>query len=450
MRYSLAAAAAAVFAFASMPVSAHEVRTEDHLFEPMYADGNAGIDIGEGWKLKGDIRAGWVDYDYGNPPPGNSQVSRGHIDSKGFFVLPKLSVETVRFNGFYGKITGIFVTDFGLNDPAYNSRTFAFGTGGKPYALTQEAFVAYDSRDHHFLAGRNEIYTPMIERDDWYLMADSFEVATYSNTAIEHFTLTGGYFYKMAGPWDSAADGANFHTMADASFVSAADKRRVGDPGVGFAAVDWHTSEHHLQVWEYYATDLYNTLFVQYDYRGRASEAFSYTAGVQLINFKGIGQLASHDDTVIDYSLMSARFDGSFSGGFDFATGISKYTDGEGQGATLGAWGGYPYFANGMIFHFFEAGSLRNAASYKGQIGYGFSQTAAGGLWIGMRLTYFDLDPAYSKTVSGEGQERMFLQGIRLSYSARNGTYFTGTYEQYQLTGEPDTSALRRRGGFKF
>lgn len=424
--------------------------TEAHVFEPMYADGKRGIDIGEGWKLKGDMRAGWVDYDYGNPPPGDAQVSQGHTDSRGVFILPKLSLETAHMNGFYAKITGIFVTDFGLNDPEYNSRTFGFGASGRPYALTQEAYIAYDSPEHHFLVGRNEFYTPMIELDDWYLMADSFELATYTNTAIEHVTLTGGYFYKMAGPWDSGADGANFHTMADASFVSAADKKRVSDPGVGFVGFDYSDEHHHAQVWEYYATDLYNTFFAQYDYSATAGDGFSYTAGVQLIHFKEIGQLAKHDDTHINYALVSARFDGRFSSGLDFATGISKYTDGDGQGATLGAWGGYPYFANGMIFHFFEAGSLRNAASYKGQVGYDFSGVGVKGMWLGARLTYFGLDSSYSKTKAGEGQSGMFLQGVRLSYSAENGAYFTGTYEQYQLDHEPDTSALRLIGGYKF
>ncbi len=417
--------------------------------EPLYADGRKGIDIGDGWRFKGDLRAGWVDYDYGNPPPGDPAVSKGHVDSKGLFVIPKLSIETARYKGLYGKVTGLFVTDFGLNDPDYNSRTFGFGADGRPYGLVQEAFLAFDSPGHHFLVGRNEIYTPMIERDDWYLTADSFEAVTYSNTAFEHFRLTGGYFYKMAGPWDSGADGANFHTMADASFVSAADKKRVGDPGVGFAAVDYEDEKHHLQIWEYYATDLYNTVFVQYDYRFE-HDGTRYVTGVQVIDFQGIGELRKHDDTTIDYAMFSARFDGTFRTGLDFSTGATKYTDGEGQGATLGAWGGYPYFANGMIFHFFEAGSLRNAASCKGQVGYSFDQAGARGLWLGVRLTWFDLDSSYSKTAGGEGQESMFMQGVRLSYSGREGVYFTGTYEQYQLDGEPDTSALRLIGGFRF
>ena len=55
----------------------------------------------------------------------------------------------------------------------------------------------------------------------------------------------------------------------------------------------------------------------------------------------------------------------AFNNGFSIASGATKYTDGDGQGATLGAWGGYPSFTNGLIYHFFEAGSLRNAEVYK-------------------------------------------------------------------------------------
>jgi hypothetical protein len=149
--------------------------------------------------------------------------------------------------------------------------------------------------------------------------------------------------------------------------------------------------------------------------------------------------------------MYSAKYDGTFNNGFGFATGMTKYTDGEGQGATLGAYGGYDYyFANGMVFHFFEAGSLQNAASYKLQGSYDFSKMGINGLKAALRFTRFDLDSAYSKSSTGLGQEAMDTQGLRVNYSFLGGGYFTGTYEQYQLSHEPNTYALRLIGGVKF
>jgi hypothetical protein len=290
----------------------------------------------------------------------------------------------------------------------------------------------------------------MIDSDDWYMLANSFELAYYTNNSLDNITLNLGYFNKMAGVWDSGANGTEFHTMADASFISAADKERAGNSGITFAAFEYNNNKNHnLQIWEYYAENMYNTLFMQYDYTNSLG-GFSYDAGLQLMNFKGVGELADHDDTKIDYSLYSARFDGNFDFGLNFATGFAKYTDGEGQGATLGAFGGYPYFANGVIFHFFEAGSLQNAASYKAQIGYDLAKIGLPNTWIGYRYTMFDLDPEYSKNASGDAQDAMALNGIRVSYGTKVGAYFTGTYEHVDLDEEPNTFSLRLIGGYKF
>ncbi len=274
-----------------------------------------------------------------------------------------------------------------------------------------------------------------------------------------------GYFYKMAGVWDSGAynedsttgevtapkGGTDFYSMSQASFVSQFDKDRADDAGVFFAAYELDLEKHDVQVWEYYATDIYNILFAQYDFRDTAG-GFSYNIGAQVIDWQEVGKLAdAQSQTDVDYTIYSARFDGSFENGIDFATGYSKYTDGEGQGATLGVWGGYPYFANGMIFHFFEAGTLQNASSYKGQIGYDIMDD----LWLGYRLTYYDLDSSNSFTDDAAGnadkpQDRMILNGIRLSYGGSQGAYFTGTYEHVNLDNEPNTYSLRLIGGIKF
>ncbi len=406
------------------------------------------IDIGEGWKISGDERAGYLIYDYGNPD-GDSNISRGHKDSNGGYVIPKLSIETADFNGLHVKVTGAAATDFGLNDPDKISRLFVYGSSQEAFAIVQEAFVEYNSNTHHVLVGRNEMFTPMIEADDYYMLSNSFEVARYDYKGIENIILTGGYFHKMAGVWDGAADGANFHTMTANSYVAQEDKDNVGDTGVGFAAVDYTQDEHHLQVWEYYATDLYNILFAQYDYNKKL-DLMSYNFGLQFINFSEIGELAKNDFTTINYSMYSARFDGNIKGGFGFATGVTKYSDGDGQGATLGAWGGYPYFANGLIFHFFEAGSLRNAISAKIQASYDFDEVGIKNLHFRARYTYFSLDDTYSSTAGGEPQSYMAMYGGQLKYTFLDGGYFAGTYETHKVENEPETYALRLIGGFKF
>ena len=421
-----------------------------------------GIEIVDGWEISGDIRAGWVQYDYQNKPTGinasgniiptNPNTNQGHIDSQGIYTMPKISISSPKDSRMHAKATIAGATDFGINDEKYEKRNFVFDPNErKPFWIVQEAYISYEDRNHKLLAGREELSTPMIDSDDWYMLANSFELAYYTNTSFENITFNLGFFAKMSGVWDSGANGTEFHSMSSASFVASADKVKIGATGVYFAAFEYNDDKSHkLQVWDYYAQDMYNTLFIQYDFTNSLRN-FNYDIGAQFINFKEVGYLATAAAvTDIDYSMYSVKFDGDFSNGINFATGATKYTNGVGQGATLGAFGGYPYFANGMIFHFFEAGSLQNAASYKAQLAYDFSKIAVDDLWIGYRYTYFDLDSSHSFNRSGVAQNAMALNGVRVSYGGKVGAYFTGTYEHVDLDNEPNTFSLRLIGGYKF
>ena len=446
------AVSVSAFAAETLHTESPNVIDADHAYETVVPedDKKEGIELGDGWKVTGDLRMGYVDYDYSNSPQPvlyNPDINKGHQNSRGFYVIPKVSITTPTYNGFSAKITGAGVTDFGINNSLYESRTFAFGASGDPYAILQEAYIQYVNGGHAFMVGAKEIVTPMVDADDWYLFANTFQGAYYKNTIFENITFAGGYIYKMAGVWDSGADGANYHSIADTSYLDQRDKDKAGDSGMWAGVFQYSDDTHDIQLWDYYAVDLYNTFFSQYDYTSKYNE-ISYDAGIQFIDFQDVG---SNRFTPIDYNIFSLKFDAKFNNGFDLSTGVAFYSDGPGAGATLGAWGGYPYFANGMIFHFFEAGDMRNTNSYKAQFGYDFGEQGLNGLWIGARYSYFDLDPKYSKSSkNGLGQDAQKNYGLRVSYNDDSGFYFTGTYEYVDLDHQNRIDALRLIGGYKF
>lgn len=411
------------------------------------AQSTSAYDI-NGFTFSGDIRTGWVQYDYNNPD-GDSVINKGHKDSRGFYVVPKVSLLTPAYHNFSGKITLAGATDFGLNDSENESRNFVFDPVElKSFVLLQELYIEWQTEQHQAIIGRKEYSSPMIDTDDYYMLANSFAMGVYDNRYFANTSLRAGYFVEMAGVWDSGANGTEFNSMSKASFVPQVNKDEAGDAGVYFAAVDYNNDVHHAQAWNYYADDLYNTFFAQYDYM-KGNDDFNYDFGAQFINFSEVGKLKS-SPTEIDYSLYSLRFDAGWGNGISIASGAAKYSDGDGQGSTLGAWGGYPYFANGMIFHFFELGSLRNAESYKLQVGYDFPRQSPDKLGIYLRHTRFYLDSEYSLSSNGMGQDLMTLTGIQVKYKFLRGGYFTGTYEQHQIDEEPKTWALRLIGGFTF
>jgi hypothetical protein len=401
-----------------------------------------------GFTFSGDMRTGWVQYDYDNPD-GNPDINKGHKDSQGFYVVPKLSLTTPTYNGFSGKITAAGSTDFGLNNEDDETRNFVFDPVElKSFAILQELYLQWQTDQQQALIGRKEYLSPMIDADDYYMLANSFSMATYDNRHFNNTSLRAGYFHEMAGVWDSGANGTEFNSMSDASFVPQVNKDEADDKGVYFAAVDYDNELHHVQLWNYYADELYNTLFAQYDYV-KGNDKFNYDFGLQFINFSEVGKLKS-SSTDIDYSLYSIKYDGAFGNGISFASGAAKYSDGAGTESTLGAWGGYPYFANGMIFHFFEAGSLRNAESYKLQVGYDFPRQSPDKLGIYLRYTRYELDSKYSISSDGKGQDLMHMTGLQVKYKFLRNGYFTGTYEQHRVDHEPNTWALRLIGGVTF
>ena len=208
--YSLLAAVLTLPALSSETLDpAQIVIDEDHTYETVSQvnSGSKGV-LMEGWKISGDIRTGLLKYDYGNPPSHidptsgkivatHPDVNKGHADSKGFYLVPKLSLSSPVYNGFSGKVTIAGATDFGINDPLDEQRNFVFDpTERESFVILQEAYLSYQSGDgaHTFVAGAKETVTPMIDADDWYMLADSFQGAYYVNKSVEHIMLAGGYF----------------------------------------------------------------------------------------------------------------------------------------------------------------------------------------------------------------------------------------------------------------
>ena len=103
-----------------------------------------------------------------------------------------------------------------------------------------------------------------------------------------------------------------------------------------------------------------------------------------------------------------------------------------------------------MIFHFFEAGDLRNASSYKLQGAYDLSKVGMDKMSAAIRLTHYALDSNYSTSSNGLAQSSMDMIGAQLKYQFLSGGYFTGTFEQHKTDHEPTVWALRLIGGYKF
>ncbi|HRF57032.1 MAG TPA: OprD family outer membrane porin [Campylobacterales bacterium] len=394
-----------------------------------------------GFTLSGEIISGYVEYDYAST-----------LDSAAFATVLKVGLETPKVGGFYAKVMGGAVNDFGLSDLGVGKQRksviFRKKSDGSysNYEILQELFVGYDSGAHSFKVGRNEFVSPMISKDDFYMFANSFETISYRNKSIENLAIDAGYIHKMAGVWDSRSDGSNFRSMSDASMVPALNKGEANNAGVYYGGLEYKKGVHSAKLWEYYAKELYNTVFASYDYTSKAGDV-SYMAGLQYIDFSEVGKL-SKTPTTIGVNVYSAQLEAKTTDGISLASSLTKFGKGDGEQYLLGAWGGYAYPTKGFIFHFHESNSFRNAIGYKLQAGYDFVG-ALKGASLNFRYTDYKLDSKYSK-LNGAPQDEMKLYGAQLKYGFLKNGYFAATYEQGNLSGVPTFHGLRLIGGYKF
>jgi len=419
-----------------------------------------GIDIGNEWIVSGDMRAASVMYDYQNPDD-DSLINRGKKDSEGYYFVPKLSLKTPKFYNITLKVTGAAVTDFGINDPEKEYHNYGFGESGKSYAILQELFLEYYSENHHILVGRNEIYTPLIEHDDYYILANSFEVALYEYRPVKELILSAGYFFKMAGNWDAGDNGEEFVSMSKGSYVSSDAKDAAGDTGIGFASLNYKNDNHHFQIWDYYAKYLYNSIFTQYEYTLNTPSS-KYKFGIQYLRFDGISRLKDVNNEKlangdvkngenienISNSTYAIKVKGTYNNGLGFNIGVGGFSDSYGFKETLGSWGGYPFYMGCS----FEAGNLRNSIAYKYEGIYNFKNLGKNKLRFKARYLHFALDSKYSKTARGKGVPQDYMDQYRvvLDYKYADSWYFNGDLRIYQVDNEPDITSVRLIGGYKF
>lgn len=383
----------------------------------------SGIEIVDGWEVSGNIRAGYVKYT--------------KKESQGFYTAPELSISSPKDSRIGMKVSVASVSDLGINDKDKESGNLAFANGDS-FAMLNEIYIKYHDKQHHFSIGREEIYTPMAEHDDYYFIPNSFEVVHYDNSSLENMIFHIGYFHSMAGVWDTGADGSKFESMSEASYVASADKDRAKDSGIYYGGFEYVDAHNNLQIWEYYLDELYNNFYAQYEYSNSTS-MFDYTAGVQFLNYKEVGELSKHDDTNIDYSIYGIKLNTTFDFGLDLTIAANIFSDGEGASATLGAFGGYPQYAYGLMFHFFEI-DLLDATMIKFNLGYDLSK-------IGLKNS--SIAYRYVSTENGAGLS-MSTNGAKAKYAHDSGAYISAAYEMRTLTDENDKYAIRILGGYKF
>jgi hypothetical protein len=368
------------------------------------------------FKVSGDVRLAYIDYKYDDS---------FFPDSYAGVASAKLSIETKKYRDIYAKVS--FTTVQGIDhDSNKQAMTYIFSETWKgvndSYTLLQESYIGYESSLLSLKIGRQEMLTPYIDTDDYYISPNSFEAITLQLRPLKEVILHAGYVDKMSGPWDASYDGADFHSMSRQAWIHYSDGTKdtypvdavyaiVGDQGISYLGASYEKDAHKLQLWDNYAHEMFNTIMAQYNYKNKY-----FDAAVQYSTKREVGKLKDASAYRVHYDVYGARVGGNINEKWNLDLAYTGVSDDDSL-HFFGSWGGYPEFASGMAVSYFDT-YLRDANIYALTSKHDLS-TMINGLRIKLKYAYYDLNSDYTinvkkNTPNGDGY--MHAYGIQTDY----------------------------------
>ncbi|MBN2782658.1 MAG: hypothetical protein JXQ66_05400 [Campylobacterales bacterium] len=379
-------------------------------------------------------------------------------DGEAFVTSLKLGYKKEIYENFEAGVVFGAIADFGLNGEDKTNNTYIYDKDGDTFSILHQAYLKYSFEKSFIELGRFEFTSPLIDSDDYFVLANSFE-GVNSNINLGDANIKLGHISRMSGAWDAGYDGGSFVSMSKSPWMHKADKNRtyvtdwpnpvttlgVDDEGISFASFDYSGDNYKFQICDYYAHELMNSIYAEVGFKLNG-----YEFGVQYNTFDSVGQLEDISKTnslaIIDYSVWGAKVSKNIYDA-DFTLAYMGVSDDE-SAHLWGSWGGFPYFASGMMVSYFET-SLRDASVYSLNSDFSIFKNLNTTLHIG----YYDLNKQYTKdSLRGvdDGEDYMYTYGISNSYKFSDELSFTFKLAGRTLESGDDNTLVRTILKYKF
>lgn len=304
--------------------------------------------------------------------------------------------------------TGLTKWDYKTKDGYSQVAQGLHGDEMESYSTLGEAYASYHLSNTDLTYGRQEFKTPMTE-NAVTIIPNLFEGTVATIKEVPDFTITAAHILKMQYGTRAATDagligdgayaitsGAGygfvspsvngttgvitagygkevFQDMGEATFGrtgAVGTAARMDTAGVTSLGIDYKKGDFKLRAWDYYAHEMYNTIYGDLEYKMNAGPA-KLTLGAQILKQDDVGDFATSAggtalktlrgvtpltsatpiyrtkisvDGSIDALLWGAKAQADI-GDFSFSAAYNKNEDGH----VINAWGGDPAYTS-MIF----------------------------------------------------------------------------------------------------
>lgn len=325
-------------------------------------------------KVTGEVRAFYIDRTYSGSTDNNRNA---------FALGGNLGYESGSYHGFSVGAKAYTTNGLGINSEKNSKDTdpSLFGDNYDSYSTLGEAYLQYSISNTTVKVGRQKLATPLAGTDDARMLPNLFEAALLINKDIQNTTLIGAHVTKMgvgtfanvygAGSMLSLQSGyglgyklgtsGKFADMGEIALGSGTDT-----DGVTALAGIYSNAGLTLQLWDYYAHDILNAIYLEGKYSTKFRDIGLNVAG-QYINQSEVGdELAK----AVDVNYFGAKIGASYgmlSGYFAYSS-TSDDKDTVTNGGVITPWGGMPAYTQGMVTRhqfFADTDAMKGAVKIK-------------------------------------------------------------------------------------
>lgn len=146
------------------------------------------------------------------------------------------------------------------------------------YTVLGQAYARWRGLDSQITLYRQVLETPLLNTYDCKMTPVTFEAYTIANNSISNLTLTVSQVEKIktwtASSFRSLSESAGYENTSD---------------GITLAGATWAFEPLTLQVWEYYAHNLANSVYAQADLKGPDTGLPAWSLSAQGLSQQDVG-----------------------------------------------------------------------------------------------------------------------------------------------------------------
>lgn len=307
------------------------------------------------------------------------------LNQSTFGIGGKIGTESGDWYGLRAKAAYYITDDLGTrNSNPKKIDAYMFNVDKKPYSILGEASLEYKKSNSVFLAGRQEIDTPIVTTYDYRIIPNLFEAYTFTNRDITHATITLSYITKMSG-LDGLVSFKNFKSMSEQTYTSLAmsnlqtidmnngstlDTSKISAKQGVFMSGFVYENGFKAQAWNYYCKDVIDEFYIDATYPYKIDSELVATLEAQGYAVREMGRFKDFLHTLningsyelygMKLSLENKDIGLSTYVAYNFFTGDAKTI------TAFGNWGGYPEYVT-VPYMFAQDNSLSAIAQSKMQ-----------------------------------------------------------------------------------